>query len=77
MSNAHYTLKSGKSYVHALPTTNFVTMLQNTSSFGKAMPSIRITRKDPGWEQAYRRWLDGLNPTESPEWKKGVFGSHG
>lgn len=35
-------------------------------------PTIIITEDDPGWEVAYERWLDGKNPTDSPEWKKGT-----
>ena len=35
--------------------------------------SIVIKGSDPGWEEAYTNWINNENPTNSPEWKKGVF----
>ena len=47
--------------------------LQNKSNWDNDKPSIVITPDQPQWQEAYSRWLDGKNPTDSPEWKKGVY----
>jgi hypothetical protein len=31
---------------------------------------------EPGWGEAYKRWLAGKNPTDDPGWKEGVFGAY-
>jgi hypothetical protein len=38
--------------------------------------TIRITEEDPEWTQAYTNWKAGKNPTDSKEWKKGIFLSY-
>lgn len=35
--------------------------------------TIQIVEGEPGWEQAYALWIANKNPTDSPEWKKGVY----
>jgi hypothetical protein len=51
-----------------------ITVLQNASNFpGNPIPTIVIKKGDDEWEQAYKNWLIGKNPTDSEEWKKGVF----
>jgi hypothetical protein len=35
--------------------------------------TIRIEEGSPEWDEAYRNWMNGKNPTASPEWKTGVF----
>ncbi|KKN91173.1 hypothetical protein LCGC14_0220390 [marine sediment metagenome] len=47
--------------------------IQNTSDWSGQKPTVIITENDPGWEEAHARWLDMKNPTDSPEWKKGVI----
>lgn len=48
--------------------------LQNASSFpGNPDPTIVIEEGQPGWEEALLAWKSGKSPTDSPEWKKGVF----
>ena len=42
----------------------------------KETPTIIITTNDPGWKEAYLRWISGKNPTDSPEWKKAVIGTN-
>lgn len=36
-------------------------------------PTIQIEIGDNGWEEALANYLSGKNPTDSKEWKKGVF----
>jgi len=36
-------------------------------------PTIVITEDDSNWEEAHANWIVGKPPTNSPEWKKGVF----
>ena len=51
-----------------------VTAFQNASNRpGNPAPTIKITIDDPEWDQAMKNWLDGKNPTDSPEWKKCVL----
>ena len=51
-----------------------VAALQNSSNFaGNLEPTIKITKNDPNWDEAYSKWVSGKTPTDSPEWKKGVF----
>lgn len=51
-----------------------IVALQNSSSFpGNPAPTIKISVGDDGWENAYHNWKSGLNPTDSVEWKKGVW----
>ena len=45
--------------------------LQNCPSIES--PTICIHIEDEEWVEAYENWLDGKHPTNSPEWKKGVF----
>ena len=47
--------------------------LQNASDIGGQKPTIQITTNDPDWADAHASWLKGKNPTDSPEWGKGVF----
>ena len=47
--------------------------LQNCSDWFNVLPTICITPNQPEWTQAYSNWLNGQNPTPSPEWKKGVY----
>jgi len=35
-------------------------------------PTIKITKDDSGWEEAFKNWLEGKPPTDSQEWKKGI-----
>lgn len=39
----------------------------------KPAPTIQIEAGEQGWEEALSNWLMGKPPTNSPEWKKGVF----
>lgn len=51
-----------------------IVKLQNTSgSPGNEMPTIVIEIDDKEWDQAYANWLSGKNPTNSKEWKRGIF----
>lgn len=51
-----------------------ITKLQNSSNFpGNTKPTIVIDINDENWKEAYANWLSGKNPTDSIEWKKGVF----
>lgn len=36
-------------------------------------PTIRIVQGESTWDLAYTNWLAGKNPTDSLEWKKGVY----
>lgn len=36
-------------------------------------PTIRIVQGEPTWKDAYDNWLAGKNPTDNPEWKRGVY----
>jgi hypothetical protein len=36
-------------------------------------PTLRIVQGEPAWNDAYKNWLGGKNPTDSPEWKAGVY----
>ncbi len=48
--------------------------LSNVSEWDKSQkPTITLLFGDPGWEEALSRWRTGANPTDSKEWKKGVF----
>lgn len=46
-------------------------ILQNAPSTGN--PTIKITSDAPGWFDCYVRWIDGKDPSDNKEWKKGVF----
>ena len=46
-----------------------VVKFQNTRN----EPTVSIDVNDPGWKNAYESWIDGKNPTNSKEWKKGVI----
>ena len=37
------------------------------------LATIVIQASDPEWSEAYERWLLNKPPTDSPEWKKGVY----
>ncbi len=55
---------------------NGITTLQNVSRYSLTPPTIQIklnTFKPVEFETALKNWLEGKNPTDSPEWKKGVF----
>lgn len=49
-----------------------VVSLSNRSKWADQAPTIEIKAGDEGWELAYKNWLAGHNPTDSPEWKLGV-----
>jgi len=49
-----------------------IVKLQNKSNWDKEKPTICISIDDPEWEEAYKNWQEGKNPTNSPEWKKGI-----
>lgn len=51
--------------------------IANKSGWDQDKPTIMIQQGDLGWEEAYQNWLNGKNPTDSPEWKKGVFATWG
>ena len=55
------------------PTGYVIYKLQNAPDSAKNPPDIIITEDDPEWDQAFKSWLAGKNPTNSPLWKKGVF----
>ena len=48
-----------------------IVTLQNSPS--KEEPTIKIVLGDLEWQDAYKNWIAGENPTDSLEWKKGVF----
>lgn len=35
--------------------------------------TIELREDAPEWEDAHKRWITGKNPTDSAEWKRGVF----
>lgn len=37
------------------------------------LPTIQIKEGEPGSDQALENWKAGKNPTDSAEWKKGVY----
>jgi hypothetical protein len=37
------------------------------------IPTICIEKGSPIWELAYKNWISGKDPTDSKEWKKGIF----
>lgn len=48
--------------------------LANSSSFpGNKPPTIQIFITDENWDTAFSNYLSGKVPTESIEWKCGVF----
>ena len=47
--------------------------LQNTSDWEQDKPTIVIEKDSPEWEESYKNWLQGKNPTISKEWEKGVI----
>ncbi len=47
--------------------------LQNSSDWDEQKPTIKIANSDPQWTDAYNNWKNGKNPTDSKEWKKGIF----
>ena len=51
-----------------------VNKFQDVPSFTGEEPSIVVTDSDPNWDECYKRWLSGLNPTDSKLWDKGVYG---
>lgn len=50
-----------------------IVCLQNVSCMGNSQPTIKITKDNPEWNDAYKTWLSGKNPTNAQEWKQGVF----
>lgn len=47
--------------------------LQNASGWDDAKPTIIINEHDNDWDKCYEDWKTGKDPTNSPEWSKGVF----
>lgn len=59
-----------------MKSTHRRSVLQNTSiciPFQAVSPTIKLLQGEVGWDEAYANWLAGKNPTDSPEWKKGVY----
>jgi len=50
-----------------------ITTLQNCSNWDKELPTIAIHINTPEWKQAITNWQQGKNPTNSIEWKQGVY----
>lgn len=50
-----------------------VRVLRNTSFYSGINPTIRIVEGDPNWNTAYAAWMEGKDPTDSPEWKDGAY----
>ena len=50
-----------------------IVKLQNCSNFSNQKPTIVITKTDPEWQTTFDRWINGKHPTDSVEWKKGIF----
>ncbi len=46
---------------------------QNVSSFSNEKPTIEIDDSHPNWLAIFHDWKMGKNPTDSNEWKKGIF----
>lgn len=46
--------------------------LSNASQW-HGIPTIEIYFLNSGWPEIYQKWLKGENPTNSPEWKKGII----
>ena len=51
----------------------YLTALQNVSNLSGDIPTIKIVENDLNWEVALALWKTGKPPTDSLEWKKGVF----
>lgn len=47
--------------------------LQNKSDWDKDKPTICIEPNNPIWPTALNNWVNGLTPTDSKEWKSGVY----
>jgi hypothetical protein len=58
-----------------MKSTHRRSVLQNVSICDtlEPIPTIIIYQGDVDWNDAYANWLAGKNPTDSPEWKKGVY----
>ena len=52
-----------------------ITKIQNIPSWDIGEPTIKIIASDGNFNSAYMNWVSGKNPTDSSEWKKGVFAS--
>ena len=52
-----------------------ITKIQNIPTWDIGEPTIKIIASDGNFNSAYMNWVSGKNPTDSPEWKKGVFAS--
>lgn len=52
-----------------------ITSLSNSNPQGIPFtaPTILIKKGDKEWNKAFENWLKGKPPTDSPEWKKGIF----
>ena len=54
-----------------------VIKIQNAPSWWEEInhppPTVIVQKGDANWDEAYQNWLDGKNPTDSKEWKKGVI----
>lgn len=61
----------GNNYNKPYTTGYTIYKLQNTPN--SEIPTISIQQGDPQWEEAINNWQNMKNPTNSPEWKKGVF----
>lgn len=50
-----------------------INYISNTSTWSGENPTIEVKETDPNWNETYENWKQGKNPTDSKEWKKGVF----
>lgn len=50
-----------------------ITSFQNASGWDEKIPTIIVKNTHPDWDNIYQRWLIGKNPTDSPEWNKGMI----
>lgn len=57
-------MTSGEMEIH-----NVICRIQN----GLNEATISICESDPGWAEALQAWKSGKNPTDSPEWNKGMI----
>lgn len=48
--------------------------LQNVSQWdSNNNPTVEISDIALNWIESLNNWRNGKNPTDSPEWKKGIF----
>lgn len=50
-------------------------VIQNSSrmDYLHLATTVVIREGEPGWEDAYHRWINGKNPTDDPEWVRGAY----